>query len=205
MDEIVLRTFGQLSYKNPRDILVELRSFELELAGSDTPSKIKSLRTNSLNLYRQMREAALFCHFMSERIGYNVYFSLSEDQDYDFIATWDIDNTRHYAPVQLKEVVPKNTNSSATLEDVLNSLNKYVDSKNLIVAVHLNQEYHYDPQKLILPNLTIAELWVFGATSQDQTCWCLWGNLLQDSIHTPHQYPVTKLPISQVTPYYPSF
>lgn len=193
MDEIILREFAKLSYKNPRNILIELRSLELELATSQTPSKIKSLRTNSLKSSRESREAALFCQFMGERIGYNVYFSPGEyQQDCDFIAAWDIDNIWHYAPVQLKEVVPKHTNSFATLEDVISSLSKYVDSKNLIVAVHLNQESHFDPHSLILPNLDIAELWVFGSTSRDQSCWGLWGNLLQNPIGTSHQYPVAN-------------
>ena len=194
MDEITLRILSKLSYKNPRDILVAMRSCELELARSDTPRKIKSLRTNSLKSSRESREAALFCHFMGERIGYKVYFSAGEhQQDCDFIARWDIDNTRHFAPVQLKEVVPKHTNYAATLEGVINSLSKYVDSKNLIVAVHLNQESHFDLQKLSLPNLNIAQLWVFGATSQDQSSWRLWGNLLQTPIETTsHQYPVAK-------------
>jgi hypothetical protein len=175
-----LRTARNLQYRDPHSFLVNLRKLEVELALSNTPSRISSLRTNGLKKAREQREAALFCKGMSERIGKTVYFASSEDQDFDFIAFWVIEGQQHYAPVQLKEVVPTTLNSNATLEFVIDGLEKYSDSSNLTVAIHLNQAARFNPDALRLRQLKVASVWVFFTVTANQSLWELWGNFTED-------------------------
>lgn len=190
MDRAWLRYAQTLTYCDPRSYLVRLRELEIEIAQSDLPERVKHLRTNELKTMRETREAAIFCHGMGQRIGQTVYFSSNESQDYDFIASWSFNGNRHFVPVQLKEVVPVNVNASATFSDVVASLGKYVDSKNLIVAVHLNQQIHFDPSSFVVPQLRIAALWVFASIAPDQSVWGLWGNLIEEQTGTSFDYPV---------------
>lgn len=175
-----LRAAQKLQFRDPHSFLVNLRKLEIEIALSDIPSRIKSLRTNGLKEARERREAALFCKGMSERLGQTVYFASHEDQDFDFVASWDIGDTRHFAPVQLKEVVPTALNSKATLESVIAGLEKYTDSSDLTVAIHLNQIGRFDPDVVRLRHFKLASVWVFAAATADQSLWNLWGNFTED-------------------------
>ncbi|MDP3421691.1 MAG: hypothetical protein Q8S10_12305 [Thiobacillus sp.] len=190
MDRIRLRTIQRSEFRDPRPFLVEIRELESRVAGSDLSSKAKQLRTKSLNGWRETREAALFCYGMGQRIGQPVFLSRGESQDYDFIATWVVGETQHFAPVQLKEVVPTDLNATASIESVIRSLTKYVDSTDLTVAIHLNQQVRFDPRMLVVPTLPIAALWVFGSISPDQSEWGLWGNFLEEPEGTRFAYPV---------------
>lgn len=178
-----VRQFAALRYGDPRGFLVELRNLEWQVAASTTPEQIKSLRTQGLKPEREMRDAALFCVGVSERIGFDVRFAPFEDQDFDFVATWtDGEGTRRYCPVQLKEVVPPQLNSDATVQAVVDGLVHYSDAADLTVAIKLNQQGQFDPGALILPaNLRIGGLWIFGALSPDQSEFYLWGDCLGKS------------------------
>lgn len=175
-----LRAAQKLQFRDPHSFLVNLRKLEVEIALTDTPSRIKLLRTNGLKEARERREAALFCKGMSERLGQTVYFASHEDQDFDFVASWAIGGGQHFAPVQLKEVVPTALNSSATLESVIGGLEKYTDSSNLTVAIHLNQAGRFDPDAVRLQHLKVASVWIFAAATADQSLWNLWGNFTED-------------------------
>lgn len=175
-----LRVVQKLQFRDPHAFLLELRKLEAKIALSDTPSRIKSLRTNGLKEARERREAALFCKGMSERLGQTVYFASHEDQDFDFVASWVIGDSQHFAPVQLKEVVPTALNTSATLASVICGLEKYTDSLDLTVAIHLNQVGWFDPDALRLQHLKVASVWVFAAVAADQSLWNLWGNFTED-------------------------
>jgi hypothetical protein len=183
------RAFQQLEYRDPRPFLVGLRELEPRVATSTLPKKVKNLRTNSLKWSRELREGALFCYGMSQRIGQTVFLSPSEAQDHDFVASWVVSDTQHLAPVQLKEVVPHDLNPSTSVQRVVDALEKYTDSADLTVAIHLNQRAHFDPTTLIIPPLKIAALWVFGAISPDQAQWGLWGNFLETPSGTRFEYP----------------
>lgn len=107
MDTIAIRSFETLTYLDPEPILVKLREIECELAKSSTPAKIKALRTNSLKEFHELREAALFCHFVGQRIGTIVYLAKKESQDYDFVASWVNEGFRinrqcYFSPNELK-------------------------------------------------------------------------------------------------------
>ncbi len=168
---------------------MELRRLEPQFAASSLPQRVKHLRTNALKEWREAREAALFCYGMGQRIGQTVFLARSESQDYDFIACWVVDDTQHFAPVQLKEVVPTNLNPAASLEAILKALEKYVDSEDLTVAIHLNQNKRFELATVVVPPLRIAALWVFAAISENQSEWGLWGNFLEQPERTRFEYP----------------
>jgi len=115
---------------------------------------------------------------MGQFIGQTVYFAKSESQDYDFVARWFVESDQYFAPVQLKEVVPAKLNPEASLESTMRTLSKYVDSENLTVAIHLNQDTHFDPVNLQASSLKLAELWIFATLNPSQSTWGLWGNFL---------------------------
>ncbi|MEO7954335.1 MAG: hypothetical protein ABIR35_09645 [Polaromonas sp.] len=180
MDRPWLRATQKLQFKDPTKYLFRLREIEIQLAKSETPTRIKSLRTNRLKVAREQRQAAIFCHGMSMKIGQTVYFASHEDQDFDFVASWVVDDKQHFAAVQLKEVVPQTLNPQACIESILIGLEKYTDSSSLTVAVHLNQGGRFDPKLLRLQHLKVASLWVFAAAAPDQSLWNLWGNFTED-------------------------
>jgi hypothetical protein len=188
MRDARLRLFSSLEYRDPRVFLMRLRELEREIASSALDIKIRALRTNELKPWRELREAALFAHFMSERIGTRVGIARGEAQDYDFVATWESAEGRHYAPVQIKEVVPPFLNPDAQLSAVIESLKKYTDSADLTVAIHLNTRAHIDLRDPA-PKLSLASLWVFGAIAPGAARWGLWGDLLDAPTGTEHDYP----------------
>jgi hypothetical protein len=194
MNNVRLRKFAGLKFGDPRGFLRALREVELAVAASPIPEKIKTLRTQKLKPEREMRDAAIFCIGISERIGVDVRFAPVEDQDFDFIATWsDSEGTRKYCPVQLKEVVPAHLNTNATIQDVVEKLVHYADSADVTVAIKLNRAGQFDPAKLKIPaNLRIGGLWIFAGLSADQSEFGLWGDFLSttDSPHgTRFSYP----------------
>lgn len=190
MNRLWLRNAEKLHFFDPTPHLVKLRSHEIAMALSDAPPKRKALRTNDLKPVREQREAALFCQGMSQRLGHKVYFTAQEDQDYDFIASWIVDGERHFAAVQIKEVVPAAINQQTSIEAILDGLSKYTDSDGLTVAIHLNRECRFEPSLLKVPELKIGSLWVLGSTSADQSVWTLWGNFTESQPYgTQFSYP----------------
>jgi hypothetical protein len=180
MNNVRLRKFAELKFGDPRGFLRSLREVELPIAVSSTPEKIKTLRTQKLKPEREMRDAAIFCVGMSERIGIEVLFAPVEDQDFDFVATWcDGEGTRAYCPVQLKEVAPQHLNAVATIQAVVDSLARYADSVDVSVAIKINRMGRFDPSELKVPaNLRIGGLWIFAGLSPQQSEFGLWGDFL---------------------------
>ena len=179
----------QLEYRDSEEFLRALRALELDVASSSLDAKVKALRTNKLKHWKEAREAALFCHGMSQKMGVPISFCPEEAQDYDFIATWTLDDVQHFVPVQLKELVPENLNDNSCIERVLQGLTKYVDSEDLTVAIYLNRAMSFDLNNITIPSLSIGALWVFGSISADQSSWGLWGNLLEQSEGIRFEYP----------------
>ena len=184
------RAYSALEYGDPKGFLLKLREIELKIASSALDRNTRTLRTNELKPWRELREAALFSHFMGERIGTPIRIAKSEDQDYDFISTWQSGNSRVFSPVQIKEIVPVYLNPSVKIEEVIASLSKYVSSPDLTVAIHLNKRIQFDLSSIKVPKLSIASLWMFGAISPDSSRWGLWGDLLEQPVGTEHVYPV---------------
>jgi len=188
MDRAALNEAKKLDYRDPVVVLRELRSIELSIAGADIAPEVRHLRTNKLKKVREYRHAALFCHGMSCRIEQPVYFAPVEASDYDFIATWQSDEYQHFAPVQLKELVPASLNPNSTVQEFINGLSKY-SSGNLTVAVFLNRESRFRPGSIRLPALDIAALWFIFAAAPDQSKWQLIGNFMEEPSATTFSYP----------------
>jgi hypothetical protein len=189
MDQTALRAAAGLDYENPSDCLVRLRSLEIEVALSDLPYKVKSLRINSLKEARELRSAALFCYGLGQRLGHTVFFARGESQDYDFIASWVIGTKQHILPVQLKELVPHELNSDSNLPTLIQSLKKYTDSTDLTVVIHLNRQTRFESADIQCTSLNIGGLWVFGAATLDQSEWNLWGNFIEEPFVSRFSYP----------------
>ncbi|PHR92584.1 MAG: hypothetical protein COA69_07035 [Robiginitomaculum sp.] len=145
---------------------------------------------------REMRDVAIFCVGMSERLGCKVCFSALEEQDYDFVSRWEKDGQRKYCPIQLKEIVPKELNETITVQKVIDKLERYTDSADVTFVLKLNRICQFDPSGIVIPdNLSIGELWVFGGVSEDQSEFALWGNFLdsaQNVIVKKFLYPSTS-------------
>lgn len=180
-----IRHFAKLTYGNPHTFLADLRKLEYDVSASSTPTRIKTLRTNSLKPEREMRDAALFCVGMSHNLGAEVWFAPVEEQDHDFVATWRVDDAQHFCPVQLKEVVPQILNPTASIQEVIGKLSHYGDSADVAFAIKFNQRGRFDPAEIsVPPNLRIGSLWVFGSLSEDQSTFGLWGDFLETGAAT---------------------
>lgn len=188
MDRASLNEASKLAYRDPVVALRELREIELQLIGADIAPEVRHLRTNDLKSVREYRQAALFCHGMASRIGQPVRFAPVEASDYDFIATWTSDENQHFAPVQLKELVPESLNPASTIQALVDKLAKY-SSESLTVAVFLNRHVRFSPRELQIPPLRIAALWFLFAASPDQSEWRLVGNFMEEPDATIFSYP----------------
>jgi hypothetical protein len=187
VDQATLNAFGRLEYHDPTEVLRNFRRVEIEITLS-TPDPVKHLRTNSLKRWRECREAALFCYGMSCRCGQPISFASDESADHDFVAAWVLAGVRHFAPVQLKELVPEQLNEHSTIDHLVQGLAKY-RSDTLTVAVHLNRRGTLEPSTLRVPSLRIAALWFFWGAAPDQSKWCLFGDVLNEPALSSFAYP----------------
>ncbi len=177
----------QLKYRDPKEILIELRKVESSYPLEKLPYNVSTLRTRSLRGHGESRQCALFCYGMSQALNITVGYAESEENDYDFIAHLAEQNA--FIPIQMKELVPNKINPNADLQIEVNKLTKYVDSNELCVAMYINKVVSIELNKLELPELNIAELWFFGAANPNQKQWTLVGNVLdQPEVYT-FEYP----------------
>ncbi len=190
METIRLREAGRREYRDPVPFLKRLRLIEERVRFVVNDPEVRTLRTNRLKEWREARLAALFCHGFSERTGRKVFFSKGEFEDADFVACWMENGVQHFAPVQIKELVPAERNPTANLDDIFQSLRKYSGSQDLSVVIHINRRIHFDPTSITLPEqLPIAALWVLACVDPGQSQWAIWGNLLKDGEGSRFDYP----------------
>ena len=175
MNNIILREWKKLKYHDPEIVLSEFRKIEENYFQIPLPQNVRNLRTHNLKNDREGREAALFCIGLSKYMGRKVIFSPTESSDYDFVVCWVEEDTMNYTGVQLKELVPEHLNPAAELNDLISGLERYKDSSNLIVAIHLNRRIQLDINTLTIPKLNLAGLFLFGAASEDQKNGCCGG------------------------------
>jgi hypothetical protein len=138
----------------------------------------------------ELWRASLFAHGIGSCVlGTEVYLAAVEDQDFDCVAQYSVGDTRHFTPIQMKELVPSSVNPHTSLQVELDKLGKYVDSSDLVVAFHLNREVRIDLDKISPPQTTVREIWLFGAVSADRSQYMLCGDLLsKPGLHT-YRYP----------------
>jgi hypothetical protein len=187
MDRI--REWQNLKYHDPKKILLGLRNIEQNYPLHEYPYKVASLRTKDLREYGESRQCALFCYGISEVFGLEVQYTQIEKSDYDFVAIFPRGEYLNYVPIQMKEFVPVELNPNVELEQELCKLEKYSDSNDLCVAIHVNRNTRIEFNKLKIPKLNIKELWFFGAKSQTQKEWWLMGNMLRDWRAYEFRYP----------------
>ena len=189
MNQIRIREFEKLEYRDPRPFLVKLRLLQEVVVNSETPEVVKNLRTNTLKRIRELRDTTIFTYGLSNIIGQTVFLAEREAQDYDFVTRTINDRSIFYTPLQLKEVPPDQLNQKSSVQSVVDSLTKYGDSDDLVVAIKVNRPIHFDPAAIIIPHLRIGGLWVFSALAEDQSEWGLWGDFLRDQIGMRFAYP----------------
>jgi hypothetical protein len=192
-DSIRTRDWSALKYYDPATILRSLREIEIKIANPDIvdiDERVRVLRTNMLKPHREGREAALLCHGIGSAVlNTTVYFARSEKSDYDFISMWITGNTQHYSPVQIKEFVPLEINPYLGMNTLISSLQKYSDSRDLTVGIHMNRQGTIDISQIFIPRLNIRELWLFGSLTLNQSKWFLVGDLLKDKNYYEFYYP----------------
>lgn len=173
-----VRQWSKLSYYDPRGLLISLAQLSDRVAAADVPYNVASLRTNELNRFREGRQCALLCYGMSQFLGTEVRFAMFEQNDTDFIGRYERIGEVHYVPLQVKELVPDNVKADASLQAEIDKLAKYTDSKDLVVAFHLNRQEHIDFAQLDFSRVPVKELWFFGCISPATQEWLLFGNVL---------------------------
>src|SRR5262245_56433531 len=110
------REWEKLEYRSARDYLVNVAPLRAQLGASDTDERIANLRTNKLKPMRELWEACLFAHGIGTCVlRTEVYIAAVENQDYDCVTQFTMGDTRYYAPVQIKELVPEHVNATASL------------------------------------------------------------------------------------------
>jgi hypothetical protein len=185
------REWQTYEYYDSRQILVKLGAVEGRLAGLPIDSKVRSLRTRSLRPYNEKRQAALFCYGMSCLLGVPVSYAHVEGEDFDCVACWRIEETLHFCPIQLKELVPPNVNPHVALETELAKLKgRYADSRDLTVAVYLNRPLRLEAPPRLPEDLNLGALWVYGASRPDRSMLVMYGDLLSEPTMYEYAYPV---------------
>ena len=187
---IQIREWRKLTWHDPAVRLRRLREIERQILDMDLSPEIRHLRTNELKPYREAREAALFAHGMSVVVGVKVLFALHEASDYDFVASHEHDDGRTFYPIQLKEWVPSGLNPQESLNDLLGNLaHKYTSPSSTTIAIHVNRPGKVEFAELDVPKLEFGGLWLFGATTEDQSKWALYGSLLHSPLLYEFEYP----------------
>jgi hypothetical protein len=190
MDRSWLNKLNREKRIDPKSALKKLRTMvEFDVALSDLAPDVKALRTQGLKRHREIRAACLFCYGLSCWLQQPVWVYPIEDADYDFVAGWDVAPDRHFAPVQLKEVVPEELNPNSSLQSIVDGLIRYQASEQLTAAIHVNRQGRFDPRTIAIPSLKIAALWIFAAMAEDQSRWGLYGNMLEEPVLTEFDYP----------------
>jgi len=190
LKQMRIKEWNKLEFHDSRKVLVNLHELQERVASSNLPPELKNLRSRELKKYLEGRQAALFCYGISAAvINTKIYHALSEASDYDCIARWIDNEAQSFTPIQLKELVPEALNSKTTLAKELEKLNKYASSEDLVIALHVNRAGRLDFSEIQIPELKVAEVWLYGGLSPDQSRWFLFGNMLKDPQYYEFSYP----------------
>jgi len=188
-DELRMRGWRKRNWVDPSRILRGLRAIELGIAGQPMDPKVRALRTRPLRKFNEGRQAALFCHGISGLLGTTLYFAPLEAEAHDCVTMHVVGDTETYTPLQLKELVPTAMNPDTTLEGIFEDLRKYANATDTVVAVYINRRGTTDLNAIKVPRLSLGELWLFWAASEDLSRWQLYGDLLKDATVHDFSYP----------------
>lgn len=185
----VPREWSTYNYIDPVVYVTKLQKIRAMVSATDTPEKIRNLRTRKLAPEREAWDAGVFCYLLRERTDCEIYFAPVEDADYDAVFKWQEDGIQNFAPVQMKEVVPKELNQTQKVQDVLDSLIKYGTSSDLVVAIKLNRDERIEADKVITDDLPVAEVWFFGAADPQEKSWILFNKSGDNFEKSEHKLP----------------
>lgn len=177
-----------LNYHDPAKILRQFPSDTSFIPNGGQAPGWSSFRTRPKRPLMEMLDAAVFAYGVSVAVPtVQIHIARFEDQDHDFVIRFaGPDDDYYYCPLQMKELVPPHVNPDATLESLLDSLDKYRGASDMVVAVKLNRP-GYDLTAIKIPPLDIGELWFFGATNHRE--WFLYGDCLQSPSFSQFIYP----------------
>jgi hypothetical protein len=168
------REWQTYPYYNPNHTLKWWNTLERSVSQYNAPPKVKTLRTQGLKKKREEWDAAIFCYLFNQATGLNAGYSTIEDSDFDSILRWEQDDGVYYAPVQLKELVPAETNPHASIEALLKKCKeKYVTSESLILAIKINRQTQYSPEAFKNHGINVWSIWVFGSICPNRSKWLL--------------------------------
>jgi hypothetical protein len=184
-----INEWSKLKFVDPGILLPRLRQIQQKFATSNLNENIKNLRTNKLKTYREGWEAALFCCGMKKVMGITVYVSSYEASDYDAIAMWVKDETQHFAPLQIKEIVPHKLNPETDINKEIAKLTRYSVSNDTTVVIHVNRIGRLELRSIKVPKLNIASLWLIGTTKPEKDRWAIVGDMLSKPEITEFDYP----------------
>jgi hypothetical protein len=174
-----LRQWMKLDYVRPDKFLEGLKDMEQLPGFQALPQKIKNLRTNALKETLERRQAALFCYGLGQITGTEFGIAHAEESDYDFVMAYHDSGNLCFSPLQMKEFVPETVNPTAELQKELDKLQKYSNSEDLVVAIHLNRRFRFDLSAYDFSNLSIKDLWFFGRAEAEGNQWVIMGNMMQ--------------------------
>ncbi len=187
-DDTDINYWATLQYLDPIVELKNFRHIERHAVWASAPPRVKRLRTGDLKSIRETRNAAIFTHGLARVLGLRIGFAPVEESDYDFVTSWVKDETRNYAPVQLKELVPEDLNPESTLEALFRSSSKYAPTRT-VLAILINRPTEVPIADLDLEAVPFSEVWCFWQASADGSRWMLQGDVLGHSQHTEFLYP----------------
>jgi hypothetical protein len=171
-----------MAWLSPRELLPSLRDLQIAVAASDLPWNVKSLRKRTFKGYQEAWHATLFSFAYEAALGLqDMRFAPEpeENREYDATLCWRKDSVEIAARLQLKELVPESLGVTSTLNGIINDLKRYGDASDLIVAIYMNRAGV--SEALTIPQLGIAQLWLFGWSKPQQAELFLSGNLLSKS------------------------
>ena len=93
--------------------------------------------------------------------------------------------------LQLKRLPPESLNPHVDLDSIIAGLKKYVDSKDLVVAIMVSRNIELDLNKIKLPDsVKLREAYIFGAIDPNQSKWFIYGDLCStDRAYIEYNYP----------------
>jgi len=184
------KEFLGYDYKDPFAWLQGMFEIERVAALSELRYKVRSLRTHKLRCWHERRQAALFTLCIAKRFPeYRFDFAHPniENSPYDAIVRWQYTGAVGFTPLQLKELVPEECKTDASLAEILSDLAKYSGDRQLVVAIYLNRRLRFVPKRIRLSN--IGGLFFFGSASPDLMHWILIGDLLRSTDVSIYSFP----------------
>ncbi len=184
-----INEWTKIKFVDPTIILPQLRKIQQLATESNLPDKVKNLRTPILKQYREGWEAALFCYGMGKLMNKTIYVCPYEASDYDAVSMWVDGDTQHFAPIQIKGVVPQALNPKTDINQEIEKLQKYSVSNDTVVVIHVNRKMRLDLSNINIPKLNISQLWILGTPAYDQSKCVIGGNLLESPTIFEFDYP----------------